>query len=95
MQNYTHLWDRIGARAYLPWSPEFAGTLADGTSIAGSPDTVSRIICEQLAGTDFNYFVGQFVFGDLALEKALQSIELFSKHVMPAVREVCLTASTR
>jgi hypothetical protein len=38
--------------------------------------------------TGSNYFVGQFVFGDMSLEESLRSTELFARHVMPALREI-------
>jgi hypothetical protein len=37
------------------------------------------------AGAD--YFVGQFVFGDMTLAEATRSIELFAREVMPALRQ--------
>jgi hypothetical protein len=32
-----------------------------------------------------NYLVGQFCFGDLALDEMPRSVELFAAHVMPAL----------
>jgi hypothetical protein len=40
-----------------------------------------------LAATGATYLVGQFAFGELTLDETLRSIDLFSRHVMPALRQ--------
>ena len=57
-----------------------------GQGIAGSPQTVAKVLGEQLAHTGCNYMVGQFTFGDLTLAECLRSIGLFADEVMPALR---------
>jgi alkanesulfonate monooxygenase SsuD/methylene tetrahydromethanopterin reductase-like flavin-dependent oxidoreductase (luciferase family) len=64
--------------------PDYAQALADGRLIAGRPETVSRIIRDQLGGTPYNYLIGQFAFGDLTLAQTQYSVQLFVDHVMPA-----------
>jgi alkanesulfonate monooxygenase SsuD/methylene tetrahydromethanopterin reductase-like flavin-dependent oxidoreductase (luciferase family) len=59
----------------------------DGKGIAGSPETVTAFLREQLAATGATYLVGQFAFGELTLDETLRSIDLFSRHVMPALRQ--------
>lgn len=66
---------------------EFGPTLEMGRSVAGSPETVARLLDEQIRDTGINYVVGQFAFGTMPLEAALRSIELFGSRVMPALRE--------
>jgi alkanesulfonate monooxygenase SsuD/methylene tetrahydromethanopterin reductase-like flavin-dependent oxidoreductase (luciferase family) len=66
-----------------PRAPDFDGVMAQGRGIAGSPDTVSRFLREQMVETRCNYLVGQFAFGDLTLGEMLQSLDLFTRHVMP------------
>jgi alkanesulfonate monooxygenase SsuD/methylene tetrahydromethanopterin reductase-like flavin-dependent oxidoreductase (luciferase family) len=53
--------------------------------IAGSPDTVRRFIEARMEEAGADYMVGQFVFGDMTLEEALKSVELFGNEVMPAL----------
>jgi alkanesulfonate monooxygenase SsuD/methylene tetrahydromethanopterin reductase-like flavin-dependent oxidoreductase (luciferase family) len=71
----------VGARP-----PEFDQIKDGGRGIAGSPQTVIRMLGEQLAASGANYFVGQFAFGDLSQEEAERTIDLFSRQVMPALR---------
>ena len=57
-----------------------------GRGIAGSPDTVTRMIREQVSEAGANYFVGQFAFGDLDSQIAASSIDLFAKFVAPKLK---------
>jgi hypothetical protein len=66
-----------------PRAPDFDGVMAQGRGIAGSPDTVARFLREQMIETRCNYLVGQFAFGDLTLTEMLQSVDLFTRDVMP------------
>lgn len=65
--------------------PGYAEALADGRLVAGRPETVARVMREQLAGTPYNYLIGQFAFGDLTLGQTRHSVQLFADHVMPAL----------
>jgi alkanesulfonate monooxygenase SsuD/methylene tetrahydromethanopterin reductase-like flavin-dependent oxidoreductase (luciferase family) len=56
--------------------------------IAGSPQTVTDYLSKQMAETGANYLVGQFAFGDLSLTEVTTSIDLFARHVMPALRDI-------
>ena len=40
----------------------------------------------QLAESGANYLVCRFAFGDLSLAESLRSLDLFTRHVMPALR---------
>jgi alkanesulfonate monooxygenase SsuD/methylene tetrahydromethanopterin reductase-like flavin-dependent oxidoreductase (luciferase family) len=64
--------------------PGYAEALADGRLVAGRPETVVRIMREQLDGTPYNYLIGQLAFGDLTLAQTQHSVQLFADHVMPA-----------
>jgi len=66
--------------------PGYAQALADGRLIAGTPETVTRILRDQLSGTPYNYLIGQFVFGDISLTQSRHSVQLFIDHVMPALQ---------
>jgi alkanesulfonate monooxygenase SsuD/methylene tetrahydromethanopterin reductase-like flavin-dependent oxidoreductase (luciferase family) len=54
--------------------------------VAGSPQTVIDVLSARIAEADNNYLMCQLVFGDMKLPEALRSIELFARHVMPALR---------
>jgi alkanesulfonate monooxygenase SsuD/methylene tetrahydromethanopterin reductase-like flavin-dependent oxidoreductase (luciferase family) len=85
--SFTYLHRRHGFIGSHPRPPEFEAIEADSRGFAGSPETVLKIARQQMAETGSNYFVGQFVFGDMSLEESLRSIELFARHVMPALKK--------
>lgn len=70
---------------------DFDDALREGTTIAGSPETVRAAIAQQLAETGANYFVCYFMFGTMTLADAMRSFGLFTSEVKPyfeaAVRE--------
>lgn len=86
-ESFTYLHRRHGYVGAHPRPPEFEAIEADSRGFAGSPETVLKIARRQMEATGSNYFVGQFVFGDMTLEESLTSIELFARHVMPALRD--------
>ena len=61
---------------------------AEGRGIAGSPDTVAKFLAKQLEDSASNYFVGQFVFGDMSVEETILSVELFKEQVCPQLDAV-------
>ena len=68
------------------YPPEFDGQVAEGRAVAGSAVTVSEVLRQRSAAIGMNYLVGRFAFGDMALDDALHSVDLFARHVMPAVQ---------
>jgi alkanesulfonate monooxygenase SsuD/methylene tetrahydromethanopterin reductase-like flavin-dependent oxidoreductase (luciferase family) len=87
-ESFSHAWKMNGT---LPKSSlradSFDTLIAQGQAIAGSPDTVAAFLAAQVADSGANYIVGQFCFGDLAIAEMMRSVELFSAHVMPALRQ--------
>jgi alkanesulfonate monooxygenase SsuD/methylene tetrahydromethanopterin reductase-like flavin-dependent oxidoreductase (luciferase family) len=84
-ESFTHL-RRLSNRTNAhPRPPTFDQLEAVGQGVAGAPGTVAAVLRRQIEATGSNYLVGQFVFGDLSLTEALQSIELFARQVMPAL----------
>ena len=67
--------------------PEFDQTTHGGRGIAGSPETVIKLLRSQIEEARVNYFVAQFAFGDLSGEEVMRSIDLFARHVMPALKD--------
>jgi hypothetical protein len=56
--------------------------------IAGTPDSVRKQIAAQSADLDFNYMLGYMMFGDMSLPHAMRSLDLFSREVMPAIKNL-------
>ena len=56
------------------------------TAVAGSPQTVRDFIAAEIEATGANYFVPWLAFGDMTVEEALHSVDLFAREVMPAFR---------
>jgi alkanesulfonate monooxygenase SsuD/methylene tetrahydromethanopterin reductase-like flavin-dependent oxidoreductase (luciferase family) len=86
-QSFMHLWWKYNRKPpNVNYPPEIDAQIAGGTAVAGSVDTVVRMLQSQLAESGANYLVTRFAFGDLTLAESLRSLELFSRHVMPALR---------
>ncbi len=85
-QSLTHLPRTFGYATRNPRPTDFDSIRNGGRGIAGSPATVAAELRTQLSDSGANYCVGQFAFGDLTQAEALRSIELFARHVMPALR---------
>jgi len=94
--NFHHLWHVHGVKPTRgERAPEFDETMNGGRGIAGSPERVIAALSAQLAESGVNYCVGQFVFGDMTPAEAHNSVELFVRHVMPAVRQSCAKGETQ
>jgi alkanesulfonate monooxygenase SsuD/methylene tetrahydromethanopterin reductase-like flavin-dependent oxidoreductase (luciferase family) len=63
-------------------------SIAAGTVMCGTPDTVSSAIQEQANELGINYMNMAMFFGTMPLADALHSIELFSAEVMPRFASV-------
>jgi alkanesulfonate monooxygenase SsuD/methylene tetrahydromethanopterin reductase-like flavin-dependent oxidoreductase (luciferase family) len=86
--SFHHLWHVHGI---VPTrgerAPVFDEIMDGGRGIAGSPASVIAALRTQLTESGANYCVGQFAFGDMGLDEALRSVDLFVHKVMPALRE--------
>ncbi len=86
--SFVYLSEMNGRQMQSPLRADSFDTLiVQGQAIAGSPETVRAFLATQIEDCGVNYIVGQFCFGDLALEEMLHSVGLFSAHVMPALRK--------
>lgn len=85
-RNMAWLWDERGSgfplAGHLP--PEWDAAEAMGHGCAGSPATVRAFVTREAADGGITYFVSALAFGDLTLEAATRSAELFAAEVMPA-----------
>ena len=83
-ESLAQLWRQFGT-VPVSFADSLEGAIQRDAAIVGSPATVRAEVMRQLEATDANYFVGRFLFGTLPLARALRSIELFSREVMPAL----------
>jgi alkanesulfonate monooxygenase SsuD/methylene tetrahydromethanopterin reductase-like flavin-dependent oxidoreductase (luciferase family) len=84
--SFTFLFSRLTHTITHPRPADFDTLQRVGQGIAGTPETVTAFLRKQMAETGCNYCVGQFAFGDLGLDDTLASIDLFVRHVMPALK---------
>jgi alkanesulfonate monooxygenase SsuD/methylene tetrahydromethanopterin reductase-like flavin-dependent oxidoreductase (luciferase family) len=86
--NFMTLWKKHNmAPSLVAYPPEIDGQIADGRAIVTTPAKAVELLRPQLAESGANYLVCRFAFGDLTLSESLRSLELFQRHVMPALRE--------
>ena len=79
-------------RAHLaprhPARPDFEDTIANGSSIVGSPATVRAEIERQVRELGVNYLLTYLFLGTMSLTEALRSLALFRDEVMPHLAEL-------
>ena len=90
-ESFFELFRRFNQKPVQVWSGDFSIMAADGLAVAGSPETVTRILAEQLRTTGANYLVSQLVFGDMSLAESRKSIDLYAAKVMPALLQASKT----
>ncbi len=71
------------SRLNVPRGENFEACLADGSVIAGSPQTVRAEIERQVRELGVNYLLTYLFLGTMSLADALRSLHLFSTEVMP------------
>jgi len=85
-RNFYYLFAKHGGGPEQDRPGDFDLIKDGGRGIAGSPETVIRLLRQQLTESGANYFVGQFAFGDIAQSEAERSVALFTEHVIPELR---------
>ena len=92
--SFMALWHKHGRPPVgVSYPPEIDGQIEDGRAVVGTPDRVVDILRAQLAESGANYLVVRFAYGDLTLAELLRSLDLFQRHVMPALRESVAVAA--
>jgi alkanesulfonate monooxygenase SsuD/methylene tetrahydromethanopterin reductase-like flavin-dependent oxidoreductase (luciferase family) len=92
--NFMALWHKHNRPPVgVSYPPELDGQLADGRAVAGTPDQAIDVLRRQLAESGANYLVVRFAYGDLTLAESLRSLDLFQRHVMPALRQSVAVAA--
>jgi alkanesulfonate monooxygenase SsuD/methylene tetrahydromethanopterin reductase-like flavin-dependent oxidoreductase (luciferase family) len=71
------------SRLNVPRGATYEDGLADGSVIAGSPQTVRAEIERQVRELGINYFLTYMFLGTMSLADALRSLQLFRSEVMP------------
>lgn len=84
-KSFNHLFAIHNIRPVQAWPDDFDLMVESGLAFAGSPDDMTEAIRDQIDRIGANYFVGQFVFGDMTGAEVRRSLQLFHEHVMPAV----------
>jgi alkanesulfonate monooxygenase SsuD/methylene tetrahydromethanopterin reductase-like flavin-dependent oxidoreductase (luciferase family) len=85
--SFLKLWREHGTKTVgVIYPDEFDGPGADGRMIAGSPQSVLRVLQSQIDETGANYILCRVAFGDLSFEESRRSAELLAEHVMPKLR---------
>jgi alkanesulfonate monooxygenase SsuD/methylene tetrahydromethanopterin reductase-like flavin-dependent oxidoreductase (luciferase family) len=93
-RNFMTLWLKYNQPpTNVNYPPEIDPQCADGRAIATTPAKALASLRAQLAESGANYLVLRFAFGDLTLSESLRSLELFHRHVMPALRESVAVAA--
>jgi alkanesulfonate monooxygenase SsuD/methylene tetrahydromethanopterin reductase-like flavin-dependent oxidoreductase (luciferase family) len=75
----------VDARFNVPRGADFEASVADGSVIAGTPQTVLAEIEKQTAELGINYLLTYLFLGTMSLAEALRSLELFRTEVMPTL----------
>lgn len=85
--SFVHLWEaRGGDNPFVrSFPPDWDALVATGAACAGSPTTVRNFIAAEAESAEYTYFVAQLAFGDLPLQAARHSAELFAREVMPGL----------
>jgi alkanesulfonate monooxygenase SsuD/methylene tetrahydromethanopterin reductase-like flavin-dependent oxidoreductase (luciferase family) len=78
---------RLNRVQSLNFPPDFDLARGSGALIVGTPAQARDQVAQQLAVAGANYFCARFMIGDLPLEAAIRSAELFAQHVIPHCRE--------
>jgi alkanesulfonate monooxygenase SsuD/methylene tetrahydromethanopterin reductase-like flavin-dependent oxidoreductase (luciferase family) len=73
----------LTSRLNVPRGATYEDCIADGSVIAGSPQTVRAEIEKQVAELGINYLLTYLFLGTMSLADALRSLNLFSTEVMP------------
>ena len=81
----THLTRRHGKPDLLNVSPTSPAAVA--RLVAGAPSTVAEQLREIVRTAGINYLLLVFSFGDMRPDRAMRSMNLFVREVMPALRD--------
>ena len=78
----------LTSRLNVPRGATFEDGIADGSVIAGTPQTVREQIERQVAELGVNYLLAYLFLGTMTLNDALRSLALCSSEVMPRLAQL-------
>lgn len=85
--SFLKLWIENGSmpnpQAIFP--ERFEDAEAQGRAVAGTPDKVRNFLQQAIDEAGLNYLLCRFAFGDITGDEALNSIDLFTRLVMPDI----------
>ena len=73
---------------YAIFPEQFEEAEAQGRAVAGTAEHVRAFVQQTIDDGGLNYLLCRFAFGDITRDEALQSAQLFTRHVMPAITDV-------
>jgi alkanesulfonate monooxygenase SsuD/methylene tetrahydromethanopterin reductase-like flavin-dependent oxidoreductase (luciferase family) len=86
--NFMALWIKHNMPpTNVAYPSEIDAQIALGVAAVGTPEQVTEKLQGELAISGANYLVTRFAYGDLTLSESLHSLDLFQRHVMPALRQ--------
>ena len=71
--------------AHAVFPERYEDAQAQGRAIAGTPDQVRDFLQQTIDDAGLNYLLCRFAFGDITGDEALNSIDLFTRNVMPDI----------
>ena len=83
--SFMKLWIQHGTMpsAHAIFPERYEEAEAQGRAIAGTPDKVRDFLQRTIDDAGLNYMLCRFAFGDITGDEALNSIDLFTRKVMP------------
>ncbi|MGE4046504.1 MAG: LLM class flavin-dependent oxidoreductase [Acetobacteraceae bacterium] len=83
--SFLKLWKLHGQMPVMHavFPERFEDAEAEGRAVAGTPDKVHDFLLREIQAGGLNYLLCRFAFGDITGAEALQSLDLFTRHVMP------------
>jgi alkanesulfonate monooxygenase SsuD/methylene tetrahydromethanopterin reductase-like flavin-dependent oxidoreductase (luciferase family) len=81
-QSLTKLWRESGS---VPgrFFPDLRSAIEGNVAMVGSPRTVADQVAEFFHETGCNYLVGAAAFGNIEVEEAIRTLELFASEIFP------------
>jgi alkanesulfonate monooxygenase SsuD/methylene tetrahydromethanopterin reductase-like flavin-dependent oxidoreductase (luciferase family) len=71
--------------AHAIFPERFEDAEVQGRAVAGTPDKVRDFLQQTIGDAGLNYLLCRFAFGDITADEALNSIDLFTRRVMPDI----------
>jgi alkanesulfonate monooxygenase SsuD/methylene tetrahydromethanopterin reductase-like flavin-dependent oxidoreductase (luciferase family) len=85
--SFLKLWIEHGMMpsAHAIFPERYEDAEAQGRAVAGTPDKVRDFLQQTIDDAGLNYLLCRFAFGDITGDEALNSIDLFTRKVMPDI----------